>query len=426
MKKQETEKIWVCGDCHDLVKELRGGHNFSICNYRLSKNYRFMRMEGNPACEARKGSVIAKRASQTQVSVEEREGRLTCYGCLSATENCVKCINPLSPMFHKSTGKFISPDTPACMKHEVVRGGELAAKAEDKTRKPAPPEIKWKVFIGRRIFEELLYYSRLSAPNEIQFVAEVEKVDNVFRFTKLYLLKQRVSPASADFDLQALADFLVHHPHPENLHGWCHSHVQMGVFWSGIDAGTIHDLTGTAGWLVSVVLTTNGALKARLDVSVKSAQKRISELKHRNADLDSILMIPEIVTWSDLPITIEDYLPAEDKARMEAEFNEKVGVRTPSYTIISSTEPQKDLWPQAADYLGAEIGVIEGAPIDESAEIFGNPDLPPEEELICDYCAYDLSNTKCKKNIPRNEKFIRKLSNGKTPSCYSPRGGKQT
>jgi hypothetical protein len=195
-----------------------------------------------------------------------------------------------------------------------------------------PPVIKsapkFSVKMSLKTFHSLLYVGRLSAPNEVQFLAEVERSQDGLTFSvgEVFLLNQEVSGGSAVFDPSAIAVLVAGHPHPEKLRGWIHSHVNMGCFWSGTDEGTIMTLSN-AGWLLSLVFTISGDIKARLDFSFQKLYEEMRKEPSRpeiSAHLDDLIFLPDRYSWDSVPIEIEEFLSGPDKARLKAEFEEKV------------------------------------------------------------------------------------------------------
>lgn len=147
---------------------------------------------------------------------------------------------------------------------------------------------------------------------EISGLGLVEKRDDGSLYVPdIFLLKQEVSGAETDLDSHAVAEFvdekLQDPDFPiENLKLWWHSHVRMGVFWSGTDVATINRLDteqSEENWMLSIVGNKLGNRLARLDVYA-----------------------PHRMWMNELKIEVE-----EDQTLKEAikkEIEEKVTIRT--------------------------------------------------------------------------------------------------
>jgi len=202
---------------------------------------------------------------------------------------------------------------------------EKKAAVVEVSERKKPEEVKWSIRMSRKIHEKMLYIAKLSEPREVQMLAAVTQNDREFEIEDLFLLKQGVTFGSADFDIQDVAELVARYPHPEKLRGWVHSHVRMGTFWSGTDIATIQRLMTDLGWLVSIVMCTDGSMRGRIDVSLADMQKKVREAPERYQEFRNLLMVPEIVTWDELPVKVEEALTEEEKSAIRAEFEEKVG-----------------------------------------------------------------------------------------------------
>jgi hypothetical protein len=110
-----------------------------------------------------------------------------------------------------------------------------------------------KVYITPQCHSKIMYFVR-KAKVEISGLGRVQKAaDGSMVVTSVYLLKQENGPASTDIDPEAMATLLYESRNdPGDLNFWWHSHVDMGVFWSGTDMQTIYDFGGK-GYLLATV-----------------------------------------------------------------------------------------------------------------------------------------------------------------------------
>lgn len=115
-----------------------------------------------------------------------------------------------------------------------------------------------KVYIPAHIHAEIMYFVNKSNI-EISGLGRLTKLkDGSFMVSKVYLLKQENSSASTDLCEEAVANLLYESREDKgDLNFWWHSHVNMGVFWSGTDMDTIKQF-GKKGYLVSTVFNKKG------------------------------------------------------------------------------------------------------------------------------------------------------------------------
>ena len=108
-----------------------------------------------------------------------------------------------------------------------------------------------KLVIGREAYDKIMYYVH-KAKFEISGLGNVQIINGVPTVTDIILLKQENDPTETEIEADAITKALYDH-HVSGMEGelkfWWHSHVDMGVFWSGTDKTTIWDLTKN-GWFV--------------------------------------------------------------------------------------------------------------------------------------------------------------------------------
>lgn len=115
-----------------------------------------------------------------------------------------------------------------------------------------------KVYILPNVHAEIMHYVHKSHL-EISGLGRIEK-DSAGNMvvTKVYLLKQENTGASTDICESAASDLLYESREDKgDLNFWWHSHVNMGVFWSGTDMATIRQFGGK-GYLLSTVFNKKG------------------------------------------------------------------------------------------------------------------------------------------------------------------------
>ena len=81
----------------------------------------------------------------------------------------------------------------------------------------------------------------------------VDPERNVIKVIDAILLKQENTHSTTDLDAQAICKAMFQlKDTPGDLRWWWHSHVNMGVFWSGTDEATMKEL-GMGGWFSATV-----------------------------------------------------------------------------------------------------------------------------------------------------------------------------
>ena len=124
------------------------------------------------------------------------------------------------------------------------------------------------VVLTREAFEQLFGWFH-ATPDEISCLGVVKREGNLFVVERFHLVTQTGSGAHTELDPEAVGvlmeELLAHGKVDEakSLKCWAHSHPGMEVFWSGTDQQTVRLLA--ADWLVSLVVSDDFAIRARLD-----------------------------------------------------------------------------------------------------------------------------------------------------------------
>lgn len=162
--------------------------------------------------------------------------------------------------------------------------------------------------IDESVYRKILGYVSL-CPEEISALGTVTIRDDVICIDNIYLFDQVVSASSTDLSSEDISKFMYEllkiGKDTSTLKFWWHSHVNMGVFWSATDTGTIDRFN--SGWLVSMVSNKQGEFKVRLD-----------------------LFEPFRMTFDDLPISI-DYSKLPYDPAIKSEIDVKVKSRYPLF-----------------------------------------------------------------------------------------------
>jgi hypothetical protein len=246
-----------------------------------------------------------------------------------------------------------------------------------------------KIEIDEKVFEKIMYWID-KADFEVSGLGKivVDREKNIIRVVDAVLIKQEGSSAATELDAASVgkAMFLLKDS-PGDLRWWWHSHVNMGVFWSGTDQGTIKQL-GSNGWFTATVFNKK---REFLSAFVQSSPVRV--------------VIADVATRVDKSIYVNE---AWDK-----EYAENVTEKTCTQYSFPSTdtgthESMEDIiaefhkrWPEENEVTHSTVGFTkETAEPDESTAL--------AEELIGemsdeDYKAYSESHDVITARFERGE-----------------------
>jgi hypothetical protein len=117
------------------------------------------------------------------------------------------------------------------------------------------------VQIDEEVYAKVMHWIN-KAPGEVSGLGKVQLVDGIFMVTSAILLKQENTSTTTEIDASAIgkAMFLLK-DEPGHLNWWWHSHVNMGVFWSGTDIDAIKDI-GKNGWCLATVFNKKEDVKS--------------------------------------------------------------------------------------------------------------------------------------------------------------------
>jgi len=179
-----------------------------------------------------------------------------------------------------------------------------------------------KVNIPYELHDKIMFFVNKSSI-EISMMARITKEKDTFTLTNVYLLEQENTSTTTDIDAAALGKLMYTSREDEgNLNCWIHSHVNMGVFWSGTDMDTIQEF-GSNGYLLSIVFNKKGEIRAHYFQGEQGADSPLPWL-----EIDDI---PVVITYPAVK-------GAED---WEKEYKDKC--RTKVYKQPSYNMPKSNL-----------------------------------------------------------------------------------
>jgi hypothetical protein len=156
---------------------------------------------------------------------------------------------------------------------------------------------------------------------EIEGLSPINIIDGKMILDEFIIYYQEVTSASAKIN-QAKSARMMSDLSKRGLLKSCafvHSHADMGVFFSGVDDGTIAKLS-TEKYLISVVGNKKGEFKCRIDIPVNYPAIPFSGL-------------PKTITLHDCPMEL--YVPRSEvlTSKVKAELEEKVTQFVPTFPV---------------------------------------------------------------------------------------------
>lgn len=118
-----------------------------------------------------------------------------------------------------------------------------------------------KVIIPEKVLHKIMYWVNKS-PVEISGLGRVKLDKGVYTVLDAHLLEQENTATTTDIDAAAAAKLMFQMKDEDGyLNFWWHSHVNMGVFWSGTDTTTIREF-GAHGFCLATVFNKKGERKS--------------------------------------------------------------------------------------------------------------------------------------------------------------------
>ena len=110
-----------------------------------------------------------------------------------------------------------------------------------------------KVVISDPVYRKVMYWVDRAKTDEVSGLGIVKVVNGELHVTEAILLPQRNGATHTDIEADDVCKAMYEMRLADGeLKWWWHSHVQMGVFWSGTDKATIKEF-GDNGWILATV-----------------------------------------------------------------------------------------------------------------------------------------------------------------------------
>ena len=173
---------------------------------------------------------------------------------------------------------------------------------------------KFKVIIPQSTYDKVMYF--VNKTNfEVSGFAHVDydPQTQTFYVGEPFLCKQENHSTETEMDANSIGKAMYRLAmQGKELRWWWHSHVNMGVFWSGTDMATMRQLGGN-GWILATVFNKKYEMLSALMTSAEQFGEKIEVFVDK---ISTTVTSPEI--------------PDELIKQWDAEFNEMVTIK--SYT----------------------------------------------------------------------------------------------
>ena len=168
-----------------------------------------------------------------------------------------------------------------------------------------------KLLIDSKVYAKVMYLVQ-KCDKEISGLGKVKIEGDTVRVTEMYLLDQECTGTTTDIMPDAVSKLLYqaygeHGTRDGELLWWWHSHVDMGVFWSGTDMATIREFGGKGRFFATVF---------NKKAEMRSAYYQAGTTVYPQVFVDAI------------DTKIDFGLTADEIKAMDVEFTDKVKTKT--------------------------------------------------------------------------------------------------
>lgn len=172
---------------------------------------------------------------------------------------------------------------------------------------------KPKIIFDRMIYNKIMHWVH-KASGEVSGLGTVESLeDGTFKVISAIMLPQSNTGGSTDIEAEDVAKAMYELRNEKGtLNFWWHSHVNMGVFWSGTDTDTIRtfgNAGGMGGFVIATVFNKRNEWKNAIYLSTKLGEKPI-QIFIDDAPAQVMTTIPEaMITEWDAEFTKNEKKP---------------------------------------------------------------------------------------------------------------------
>ncbi len=119
----------------------------------------------------------------------------------------------------------------------------------------------------------------------------------IFKVEKIVLCHQENAATTTDLDPKSVAKAMYElRNEPSQLKFWWHSHVNMGVFWSGTDSATMLELA-EHGWFMSTVFNKKRELLSCLTFPTEFGPFEVNQMETEITEKAPVIEPPEHAVW---------------------------------------------------------------------------------------------------------------------------------
>lgn len=191
------------------------------------------------------------------------------------------------------------------------------------TNSSSKTDLGVKMKIDPIVYAKVMHWINKAGSDEVSGLGSVivDAESNTIRVVDAILLTQENAGSSTDIDPAAVGSAMYRHHRdnkPGELKWWWHSHVNMGVFWSGTDMETIK-LISDGGWFCATVLN----------------QKHEMRSAYRQVE-------PVTLFVDNVETSLEVSVPQEVRDEWDKDYDDKVEKKTFSWDKGNGSKEQGD------------------------------------------------------------------------------------
>lgn len=141
---------------------------------------------------------------------------------------------------------------------------------------------KPRLYIPRKVHQKIMHFvTECDSEVSGMGLCSYDQAKNYFWVRDVYLLDQEVGSAHTDIDAESLGKLeyeCLRDKREGDLNFWWHSHVNMGVFWSGQDTQTINSI-GKNGYCLATVFNKRSEMRSAVAFSTQFGNIFLDELE---------------------------------------------------------------------------------------------------------------------------------------------------
>jgi len=152
-----------------------------------------------------------------------------------------------------------------------------------------------KLVIPRSVYKEIMFYVRESDV-EISGLGTCayDQATKTFKVGRIVLCEQENGPTETNLSPASIAKAMHElRNEPDTLRFWWHSHVNMGVFWSGTDQIAMRELS-EHGWFMATVFNKKAEMKSCASFPTTFGQMQLDDMA---TEIEDTVDDTQAATW---------------------------------------------------------------------------------------------------------------------------------